>query len=130
MAEVTGIREAAFRRDFSERVAAHAHEMLSALDSHANDILLRSAAKTSSESAFESVAAELRNPGQARHSDLCLQMDGYVSLHAARLPWLHEIVALAQPCVDRAVHVYRNLSMGIEAVLARFDDAPLIASSD
>ena len=78
MAEMTGMRESAFRRDLSERVAAHAHEMLSPLDSHANDILLGSAAKTSSERAFESTAIELRNPGQVRHFDLCLQMDIYI----------------------------------------------------
>jgi len=78
MAEVTGIRKAAFRCDLSERVAAHIHEVLSPLDSHANDILAGSAAKTSSERAFESTAIELRNPGQVRHFDLCLQMDIYI----------------------------------------------------
>jgi hypothetical protein len=94
MAEMTRMRKSAFRRDLSERVAAHAHEMLSPLDSHANDILLGSAAKTSSERSFEFVAAELRDLGQVCQLDLCLQMDGYISLHAADLPRLHEIVAL------------------------------------
>ena len=130
MAEVAGVRKAAFHRDFPERVAAHAHEVLSPLDAHANHILPRSAAETGSERAFESAAAEFRNPGEVRHFDLCLQMDGYIAPDAARLPRLHEIVALVRASVDRAVHVYRDLSMGIEAVLARLDDPSPVASGD
>src|SRR5580692_9127531 len=105
MAEVAGIRKPAFHRDFSERVAAHAHEALSPLDTHAHHVLLGSAAETGSERAFESEAAELRRSGQACHFDLCLQMDGYISLHAAGLPRLHELLALVQLRVDRAIHL-------------------------
>jgi hypothetical protein len=91
IAEVSLIRKAAFQCDLTQRAAGYDHQVLSARDSHSLDILTGRIAKARFEDAVELAALELRDPRKILRSDLCVEVNGYITLDAARLPQLHEI---------------------------------------
>jgi hypothetical protein len=88
------IGKTAFRRNLAQRIVGHRHQFLSACDSHSPDILARSTAKAHLECAIELASAELHHLGEISPIDLRAEVDGYVTLNAARLPKLHAIVIL------------------------------------
>jgi hypothetical protein len=86
IAEVSLIRKAAFQRDLAERAAGYNHQVLSARDTHSLDILTRRATEARFEHAIELAALELRDPDKISRSDHRLEVNGYITLDAARLP--------------------------------------------
>jgi hypothetical protein len=92
--EVCLIGKAAFRRNLAHWIVGHRHQFLSACDSHSPDILARRTAKARLECAIELASAELHHLGEFSPIDLRTEVDGYVTLNAARLPRLHAIVIL------------------------------------
>ena len=80
------IRKAAFQCDLAKRAAGYDHQVLSARDAHTFDILTGRTTKARFEDAIELAALELRDPGKIPRSDLRVEVGGYITLDAARLP--------------------------------------------
>jgi hypothetical protein len=120
MIKVRLIRKAAFGGDLAQRVAGYRHQLLSARNSHSPDVLTERAAKTRLERAIECASAEMRHFGKISQFDLRVEVDGHVTLNAARLPKLHESARVLRRCSRRVGSVVDGVAFVLHGSSSKF----------